>query len=29
LHRGRLILREQLSDFSGGLRLRSAAAFSQ
>ena len=29
LHRGRMILREQLSDFSGGLRLRSAAAFSQ
>jgi RNA polymerase sigma-70 factor (ECF subfamily) len=29
LHRGRLILREQLSDFSGGLRLRSADAFSQ
>ena len=29
LHRGRLILREQLADFSGGLRLRSAAAFSQ
>ena len=29
LRRGRLILREQLADFSGGLRLRSAAAFSQ
>ncbi len=29
LHRGRMILREQLADFSGGLRLRSAAAFSQ
>ena len=29
LRRGRMILREQLSDFSGGLRLRSAAAFSQ
>jgi RNA polymerase sigma-70 factor (ECF subfamily) len=29
LHRGRMILREQLSDFAGGLRLRSAAAFSQ
>jgi RNA polymerase sigma-70 factor (ECF subfamily) len=29
LHRGRMILREQLADFSGGLRLRSATAFSQ
>jgi RNA polymerase sigma-70 factor (ECF subfamily) len=29
LRRGRMILRQQLSDFSGGLRLRSAAAFSQ
>jgi RNA polymerase sigma-70 factor (ECF subfamily) len=29
LRRGRMILREQLADFSGGLRLRSAAAFSQ
>ena len=25
LHRGRLILRERLSDFSGGLALRTAA----
>ncbi len=29
LRRGRMILREQLADFSGGLRLHSAAAFSQ
>jgi hypothetical protein len=29
LRRGRMILREQLADFSGGLRLRSLAAFSQ
>ena len=29
LHRGRMILRDQLSDFSGGLRLRGVHAFSQ
>jgi len=29
LRRGRMILREQLADFSGGLRLHSVAAFSQ